>query len=207
MKDRPIPMGRGSTAGRAIAERRTVHIPDVLADAEYELKDEARAGGLRTMLAVPLMREGARSASSLCSATPCGRSPDKQIELVETFADQAVIAIENARLLTELRRAPRTSPNRLPSRPRPPRCCRSSARHPASSNRFSRPCWRTRHGSARPRSGPCCSTTATRSAGWRSITHHGRLRSSMKGTSSFDGTWPPVWIASWKRSGWSTLPI
>jgi GAF domain-containing protein len=57
----PIPMGRGSTTGRAIAERRTIHIHDVLADSEYELKEEAtaRAGGVRTILTVPLMREGA----------------------------------------------------------------------------------------------------------------------------------------------------
>src|SRR6516225_4865281 len=54
-----IPMGRGSTTGRAFVERRTVHIHDVLADAEYELKEgSSRAGGVRTALAVPLMREG-----------------------------------------------------------------------------------------------------------------------------------------------------
>ena len=58
MEAHPIPMGRGSSAGRAIIEGRTIHIHDVLDDPDYELKEEARAGGLRTMLGVPLMREG-----------------------------------------------------------------------------------------------------------------------------------------------------
>ena len=102
MQDHPIPMGRGSTPGRAIAERRPVQIPDVLADADYEAKEVAKAIGLRTTLAVPLMREGSLSASSPCTAAPCGRLPKQQIELVETFADQATIAIENARLFDEV---------------------------------------------------------------------------------------------------------
>jgi GAF domain-containing protein len=59
MRHHQIPMGRGSTAGPAIAERRPVQIPDVLADGDYELKEVAKAVGVRTMLAVPLMREGA----------------------------------------------------------------------------------------------------------------------------------------------------
>ena len=75
VQDHPVPMGRGSTVGRAIAERRPVQIPDVLADADYEAKEAAKAIGLRTILAVPLMREGAPIGSSPCSAVPCGRSP------------------------------------------------------------------------------------------------------------------------------------
>ena len=102
MRDHQIPMGRGSTAGRAIAERRPVQIPDVLADADYELKEVAKAVGVRTMLAVPLMREGAPIGSITLQRHALRPFTKKQIELVETFADQAVIALENARLFDEV---------------------------------------------------------------------------------------------------------
>ena len=102
MRDRQIPMGRGSTAGRAIAERRPVQIPDVLADADYELKEVAKAVGVRTMLAVPLMGERAPIGSITLQRHALRPFTKKQIELVETFADQAVIAIENARLFDEV---------------------------------------------------------------------------------------------------------
>ena len=102
MRDHQIPMGRGSTAGRAIAERRPVQIPDVLADADYELKKVAKAVGVRTMLAVPLMREGAPIGSITLQRHALRPFTKKQIELVETFADQAVIALENARLFDEV---------------------------------------------------------------------------------------------------------
>ena len=97
-------MGRGSTTGRAIAERRTIHIHDVLDDPEYELKDEARAraGGVRTILTVPLMREGAPIGVITLQRRAVRPFTEKQIELLETFADQAVIAIENVRLFDEV---------------------------------------------------------------------------------------------------------
>ena len=102
MQDHPIPMGRGSTFGRAIAERRPVQIPDVLADADYEAKEVAKAIGLRTTLAVPLMREGAPIGFITLQRRAVRPFTEQQIELVETFADQAVIAIENVRLFDEV---------------------------------------------------------------------------------------------------------
>ena len=100
--DHPIPLGRGSTAGRAIIEGRSIHIRDVLDDPEYELKEEARTNGIRTMLAVPLMREGAPIGIITLLRHAVRPFTDKQIELAETFADQAVIAIENVRLFDEV---------------------------------------------------------------------------------------------------------
>ena len=92
---------RGSAFGRALAERRTVYIPDQWADADYD-RDRARSTGSRSALAVPLMREGeAIGVLTVVSNRPHGFTP-KQIDLVETFADQAVIAIENVRLFDEI---------------------------------------------------------------------------------------------------------
>jgi GAF domain-containing protein len=102
MEEHLIPMGKGSVAGRAVIEGRAVHIPDVLDDAEYEMKDAARVGGVRTILAVPLIREGTPIGTLTLQRHNVRPFTNKQIELVETFADQAVIAIENARLFDEV---------------------------------------------------------------------------------------------------------
>ena len=99
----PIMPGRGTAVGRTVLEGKTVQIVDILADPEYTFGEAQKLGGGRATLAVPLLREASPiGALALQRSEPRPYSP-KQIELVETFADQAVIAIENARLLSELR--------------------------------------------------------------------------------------------------------
>ncbi len=102
MRAAPLQAGRSSVAGRVLLERQTVHIHNVLADPEFVLLDIQRAQGLRTALGVPLMREGAPIGVLFLSRKQVRPFTDKQIELVNTFADQAVIAIENVRLLNEI---------------------------------------------------------------------------------------------------------
>jgi len=98
----PFRPGRGTATGRAVLEGKTIHIPDVLDDPEYDFLEGQKLGNFRTCLCVPLMREG--SAVSVLALVRRNVRPftAQQIGLVETFADQAGIAIENVRLFDEI---------------------------------------------------------------------------------------------------------
>jgi len=100
--EHPIPPGRASLVGRTVLERKVVHIPDCLADPEYKYLDYQRLGKHRSMLGVPLLRDGVPIGVIDLLRNEVKPFTEKQIELVSTFADQAVIAIENVRLFDEI---------------------------------------------------------------------------------------------------------
>src|SRR6202044_814667 len=97
MKGVTLSAGRGTTVGRALNERKIIHILDSAVDPEYRLEARA-AGDFHTMLGVPLMREDAPVGVLVLGRRTVRAFTDKQIELVQTFADQAAIAIENVRV-------------------------------------------------------------------------------------------------------------
>src|SRR5205814_1427246 len=99
------PVSRGSVGGRAMVDRRTIHVHDIAeeSEAEYPVSKAVRVDfGNRTLLATPLVREGASIGAIFVRRTEVRPFTEAQIKLLETFADQAVIAIENTRLFQEL---------------------------------------------------------------------------------------------------------
>ncbi|MBP0110211.1 GAF domain-containing protein [Bradyrhizobium vignae] len=98
----PVAPGRSTVTGRTVLERRPVQILDVAADPEYRLHESITMAGQRTALGVPLLRENEPIGAIVIARKRVQPFTEKQIELVATFADQAVIAIENVRLFEQL---------------------------------------------------------------------------------------------------------
>src|SRR5262249_18378610 len=94
--------GRGTLVGRVAQDRRPVQIPDVLADPEYTWVESQKIANFRTICGVPLLREGVLIGVLGITRSTVRPFTDKQIELLTTFADQTLIAIENARLFDEV---------------------------------------------------------------------------------------------------------
>ena len=103
LDNNPLAIDRGNIVGRVVLEGRTIQVEDVEADPEWTFTAGTRLAKVRTILGVPLMREESPVGVLVLTRANVEPFTDRQIELVQTFADQAVIAIENARLLSELR--------------------------------------------------------------------------------------------------------
>src|SRR5438445_4537362 len=103
VQSHPIAVDRGSITGRVALERRPVQVLDVANDPDYKISESISLAGQRTALGVPLLRENEPIGAIVLARKRVEAFTPKQIELVTTFADQAVIAIENVRLFDELR--------------------------------------------------------------------------------------------------------
>jgi GAF domain-containing protein len=102
MSEHPIPGGAGSVVGRTVMAGNTIQIADVMADPDYKMTDVMKVAGVRTLLGVPMLREGTPTGVIVLMRSEVRPFTEKQIELAQTFADQAVIAIENVRLFEEI---------------------------------------------------------------------------------------------------------
>jgi len=117
LKSRITVPGRGTSTARALRERQVDHVVDQSRDPERVAPDAATA--VRTTLSVPLLREGEPIASFRCLRDRVEPFTERQIALIKTFADQAVIAMENARCSPSCASAPTISPSRSTTRPQP----------------------------------------------------------------------------------------
>ena len=152
--------GSRTAPGRIVETRQPVHVVDVRTEPAYVEGEPVfvaavNLGGFRTLLNVPMLKDNELVGIIAIYRQEVRPFTNKQVELLSNFAAQAVIAIENTRLLNELRKRTDDLPNRSSSRPRPPRCSRSSAVRPANLQPVFDACWQTRCAFARPTSAFC----------------------------------------------------
>jgi signal transduction histidine kinase len=102
VRDVPVVPERGSITARALLEGKVIHVADVLADPDYTFAEAQKLGDFRTILGVPMLREGIPIGVLALTRSEVRPFTDRQIELANTFADQAAIAIENVRLFNEI---------------------------------------------------------------------------------------------------------
>ena len=144
----PPSVDRGYLPGRAIIDRQTIHIHDLAEEPEHDFPAPfARKIGVRTVLATPLLREGVPIGSIMIRRMEVRPFTEKQIKLLETFAAQAVIAIENVRCSKNYRSATRNCTRRWSIRRQRPKCSASSAARPRTCSRSSTPSSKAPHGS------------------------------------------------------------
>jgi hypothetical protein len=145
--------GRSGVVGRVLLDGKSVQIPDIFNDPEFAYRKLAKGGGFRTILGVPLLREGTPIGILVLQRADVRPFTEKQIKLVETFAAQAVIAIENARLLNELRQRTTDLTESLEQQTATSDVLRSSAAFQAICSPYLTPCWKKPRVSAMPPSG------------------------------------------------------
>ena len=152
----PMPASEDTAAGRAILRRAVVEIADVEADHAYgaQAQDLARTVAYRSIVAVPLLHESNPIGAIAVPRANTGSSPERQIALLQAFADQAVIAIRNVRLFDEVQARTEELVNRFSSKQQPPTCLRSSAARPSTCGSYLTRCYTPQLGCAMPTMAP-----------------------------------------------------
>ena len=164
-----IAPGPGTVVGRAAITRQVIRIDDLLSDPLYKQKEESKVEGNRSMIGVPLMRDGEPVVVIGLGRRRIDPFGDREIELATTFAAQAMIAIEK-------RGCSMNCGNRSSNKPRPRRCCKPSPELPATSRRCLRPCSRKRPAFVRRNSPRSTASKETGCASRRPTTCRRHLR-------------------------------